>query len=430
MNTKKVLGYGLIAVMIALAFTVCEEPETSTTTTTAHEHQWGLWNVTTPATCTTTGSQTRTCALDPTHKETQEIAIDPNAHSYTTYNVTTNPTCLLEGEEQAVCTRDNTHAKGIRSVTALGHDWDFVNAVETVVPTCTTKGSGTASCKREGCEETNTGTNNIPALGHDYQTYTETTAPTCTTAGTKTGTCTYNGSHTTTQPVDINPNAHNYQNYSQTTAPTCSAKGIDTGTCTYNSSHKDTREGADINPNAHNFAVGAYLCSGCNNPYELGDTGPGGGKIFYRTATGFTVQMVNSAQNYTAHYLEVAFSSSSYAWASSSYTTTYISTTSYDIGTGRRNTARILATDTYAPAAKYCNDYSGGGKTDWFLPSRYELNQLYENRTSVGNIWEDNYWSSSEGNSGNYAWRHNFYNNTVEQTIKNGTNFARPVRAF
>ena len=76
MNIRKIFGYGLCAVIFALAFTACEQPDS------AHKHQWGAWNVTTPATCMAEGSQTRTCALDATHIETQTIAIDPDAHDW------------------------------------------------------------------------------------------------------------------------------------------------------------------------------------------------------------------------------------------------------------------------------------------------------------------------------------------------------------
>jgi len=43
---------------------------------------------------------------------------------------------------------------------------------------------------------------------------------------------------------------------------------------------------------------------------------------------------------------------------------TNIDGTSTAIGTGRKNTAIILAKDATAPAAKACKDYISGGKTD------------------------------------------------------------------
>jgi hypothetical protein len=167
--------------------------------------------------------------------------------------------------------------------------------------------------------------------------------------------------------------------------------------------------------------------------YSLGDTGPGGGKIFYISQDGFTVQMADSAQNYTAHYLEAAPAdmSSTLEWASSGspYTSTYIYT-GQAIGTGRENTARIRATDYGAPAAKACNEYSNNGKTDWFLPSLSELEELYKNRASVGNMEVSVYWSSSEG-SNDSAWYQSFsdgYRNY--NAYKSNPYLVRAVRAF
>jgi len=40
---------------------------------TTHTHDWGDWTVTTPATCDAAGTETRTCKLDASHKETQSI---------------------------------------------------------------------------------------------------------------------------------------------------------------------------------------------------------------------------------------------------------------------------------------------------------------------------------------------------------------------
>lgn len=47
-----------------------------------HVHIWGNWQLTTPATCSAQGEETRVCALDSTHKETRKTAIDPDAHSW------------------------------------------------------------------------------------------------------------------------------------------------------------------------------------------------------------------------------------------------------------------------------------------------------------------------------------------------------------
>jgi hypothetical protein len=174
--------------------------------------------------------------------------------------------------------------------------------------------------------------------------------------------------------------------------------------------------------------------------YQVGDTGPGGGKIFYVSTTGFTVQMVNPTQNYTAHYLEAAPAdmATKLAWASSAFIHpdyggtgdwSYIVGTVEGIGTGRKNTAVILAADANAPAAKACDDYSNNGKTDWFLPSRDELTELYVNRTSVGNM-SFGYWSTSQTTIGNAYVRMFDHDDHLQSTLKNDTWSVRAVRAF
>ena len=184
-------------------------------------------------------------------------------------------------------------------------------------------------------------------------------------------------------------------------------------------------------PHVHQFVTGQYLCTECNNPGALGDTGPGGGKIFYVSTAGFTMTDDGS----TAYYLEAAPANmaTTLAWASTAYYITDITGTADGIGTGRKNTAVILATDANAPAAKACNDYNVGGKNDWFLPSRDELNQLNVNRNHVGNMEASNYWSSSQydDNDVDAAWTHDFNNGNQYAFGKNSNSvLVRAVRAF
>jgi hypothetical protein len=173
--------------------------------------------------------------------------------------------------------------------------------------------------------------------------------------------------------------------------------------------------------------------------YSRGDTGPGGGKIFWVSEGGFTVYMVDPAQNYTAHYLEAAPADmpTNLKWASSSYLSTRISeltSTLYsydDFGYGRWNTAHILATDADAPAAKACSEYNGGGKNDWFLPSADELYYIKIFKDDIDNfdtLKTGGYWSSTQGGN-SYAWAMNnvggmsFYSKNSEYAV-------RAVRAF
>jgi hypothetical protein len=84
-------------------------------------------------------------------------------------------------------------------------------------------------------------------------------------------------------------------------------------------------------------------------------------------------------------------------------------------------------------AAKVCADYSvivdGVTYGDWYLPSKYELNLLYLQKTAVGGIANNFYWSSTEyGNSS--AWVQFFLNGDQFSGNKDNTTYVRAIRAF
>ena len=116
-------------------------------------------------------------------------------------------------------------------------------------------------------------------------------------------------------------------------------------------------------------------------------------------------------------------------------------TTSHGVGAGAMNTAMIVATqmaDNQSGnfAAKVCADYSVVGADgvtygDWYLPSKYELNLLYQQKGVVGGFaLYGLYWSSSEG-SGSLAWYQYFFNGAQDYYGKaGGTLYVRAIRAF
>ncbi len=85
-------------------------------------------------------------------------------------------------------------------------------------------------------------------------------------------------------------------------------------------------------------------------------------------------------------------------------------------------------------AAKVCDDYTNtdtgtGAYSDWYLPSKDELNKLYLNRAAIGGFGEA-YWSSSE-QANNNGWAHYFSTNTQGAYWKDATQFrVRAIRAF
>ena len=119
---------------------------------TDHTHAFGDWTVTTPATCTTDGVETRSCACG----ETETRTIPATGHTFGDWIVTTPATCTADGVEIRSCTCGETET---RAIPATGHafgDWTV-----TTPATCTTDGVETRSC---ACGETETRA--IPATGH------------------------------------------------------------------------------------------------------------------------------------------------------------------------------------------------------------------------------------------------------------------------
>jgi hypothetical protein len=115
-------------------------------------------------------------------------------------------------------------------------------------------------------------------------------------------------------------------------------------------------------------------------------------------------------------------------WYNGSYTVT--GATAIEIGTGNANTNTIVTKQgSGSYAAQLCDDLDLGGYSDWYLPSKDELNKLYLNKVAVGGFASAVYWSSSELN--NYgAWRQAFGDGYQFGLNKNFTVRVRAVRAF
>jgi len=105
------------------------------------------------------------------------------------------------------------------------------------------------------------------------------------------------------------------------------------------------------------------------------------------------------------------------------------------IGSGNQNTTEILAEcATSGIPAKYCSDHSENGYSDWFLPSKDELNQMYLNLklNGLGDLEDIQYWSSSELDATD-VWRHDFDSGLQYTSSKDLLAVqcnTRPVRSF
>ena len=102
------------------------------------------------------------------------------------------------------------------------------------------------------------------------------------------------------------------------------------------------------------------------------------------------------------------------------------------IGTGNQNTNNIIANCLEAGTpAKLAGDLSINGNSDWFLPSKDELRQVYLSRTLIGGFVVNHYWSSTEEGAYN-AYMHTFTNGVNSTTMfgKNNSLYARAIRYF
>ena len=108
-----------------------------------------------------------------------------------------------------------------------------------------------------------------------------------------------------------------------------------------------------------------------------------------------------------------------------------------ELGTGQANTtAIILKQGTGNYAAQLCDAYTNadmgtGVYSDWYLPSKDELNKLYLNRTAVGGFSINMYWSSTEYYDGVNVWSQSFFDgNARSNYYRANVAKVRAVRAF
>lgn len=105
------------------------------------------------------------------------------------------------------------------------------------------------------------------------------------------------------------------------------------------------------------------------------------------------------------------------------------------LGTGKTNTDLIIATKgsgTYFSAG-LAKSYSNDGYTDWFLPSKEELEKILANHESLTGFdvqLFNTYWSSTQGFYIDQAWTVNFQTGTSLAESKANFTRVRPVRYF
>jgi hypothetical protein len=155
--------------------------------------------------------------------------------------------------------------------------------------------------------------------------------------------------------------------------------------------------------------------------YSVGETGPAGGTIFYDKG--------NNSGGW--RYLEAAPTdqTTGSGWGCQG---TDVPGSSYTaLGTGDQNTVDIIAANcaTSSDAALIAHNYTHGGYSDWYLPSKAELNQMYQEKATIGGFSTSGkgYWSSTQTNS-NAADYQEFGNGSQGTYYKHYLKRVRAIR--
>jgi hypothetical protein len=158
--------------------------------------------------------------------------------------------------------------------------------------------------------------------------------------------------------------------------------------------------------------------------YKVGDRGPAGGWIFYDKGS-----FSNGWR-----YLEAAPAGTDFTaqWGAAGKDVRGSETL---VGAGKRNTQLIVeylrSTGESGRAAQVCDSFSIGGYDDWFLPSKDELNLMYQNlkRKGLGSFSDSYYWSSTQDNA-DYLWGQVFSSGSQYYYYKYNAGKARAARSF
>ena len=166
----------------------------------------------------------------------------------------------------------------------------------------------------------------------------------------------------------------------------------------------------------------------------------GGGIVAYILVSGDLGYDAN-----VQHGLIVAISDQSVRiiWAGAAYQSSVIGTNTAT-GSGSSNTDLIIAQNDLGSVARnsyaagLCKAYSVGIYTDWYLPSKNELHNLYLNRVAIntgittagGDVFAGiGYWSSSESMT-TRSWLEGLNNGYQASNLKSGSQKVRAVRSF
>ncbi len=201
---------------------------------------------------------------------------------------------------------------------------------------------------------------------------------------------------------------------------------------------------AEIDNGTCEFAITGFDCEGneLQVTYEVGDFIQGGIVFYLDEAEGFGLVAALEDLSEGANMGEWGVSEG-YEWACLGSSVSGANAT--DIGAGYQNTVDIilqncLTVNGGVSAAQAAFNYEWEGYTDWYLPSKAELNEMYNSigdgglYGNVGSFYSLDgstswYWSSSETAS-NYAWNIAFNSGYNSQNGKSNSNRVRAIRTF
>lgn len=159
--------------------------------------------------------------------------------------------------------------------------------------------------------------------------------------------------------------------------------------------------------------------------YNIGDTGPGGGKVIYDAGSILS----------WGRYIEVApdtWYNGVYDAGDFRYGISSPVSTSTAIGTAVTNTDALIAqSSSLLYIGKNARNYTGGSKTNWSAPSYGDLQVMYTQRAYMGTYYTAYYyWSSSEWTTNTFGYSFYFVNGFGQHSIKFQYTAMRPVRYF
>ena len=167
--------------------------------------------------------------------------------------------------------------------------------------------------------------------------------------------------------------------------------------------------------------------------------GGGGTEIGAQIGGGIVIAVFNDAGVNKALVASLTNLSTGIQWTVTAQQTVLIGATAQSFFDGLTNTNAIIAQTGAAAntnnAAGLARLFAGGGFSDWYLPSIYELNMCYYSAGIVNKILGANgfavpfnyYWSSTESSSMN-AYRHDFSAFSYNGSGKFNSNYVRAVR--